>query len=126
MVVINQESYAMLDEQTVEIIQDKQNSNKINGNLTAKQIQKSQEKHHENISTPIKRKPKKCNICNKFVVNVNRHFKTVHENRKDHHCEKCGKDFTEESSLKIHMHTIHEGQKDYKCHLFDHFLNQHI
>ena len=105
--------------ETVEVTKEAEKDSK-----EAKQFQKSQEKHHENISTPIKRKPKQCNICNKFVVNVNRHFKTVHEKRRDHHCENCGKDFALESSLKIHMHTIHEGQKDYKCHLCDRSFSQ--
>ena len=42
-----------------------------------------------------------CTICNKSVLNIEKHMKTRHEN-KLFPCEKCNKKFTSEKKLEIH------------------------
>ena len=51
-----------------------------------------------------------CNICEKSVKNcyLNTHIKTVHEGRKEHKCNFCGKYFSQSSSLNLHVKTIHK------------------
>ena len=43
------------------------------------------------------------------------HIRMVHERKRNHNCDSCGKSFTESGSLKIQIKAIHEGQKNYKC-----------
>ena len=43
------------------------------------------------------------------------HIRTVHEGKKDHICDSCGKGFPVAGKLKQHIHIVHDGRKDYKC-----------
>ena len=39
----------------------------------------------------------------------------VHEGRKDHKCNECGKQFPTQNYLKTHIQYVCEGRKDHKC-----------
>ena len=43
------------------------------------------------------------------------HLKIVHENKKHHKCDSCGKSFSVAGDLKRHINAVHDGQKDQKC-----------
>ena len=62
----------------------------------------------------------------------------MHEGRRDHKCETCGKSFSSAQALQKHIHKFHDGHKDndYKCetcgksfsqagHLKKHFHTTH-
>ena len=51
----------------------------------------------------------------KYFLVLTKHIHTIHEVRKDHKCESCGKSFSEAGNLKKHICTVHEGHKDFKC-----------
>ena len=48
-------------------------------------------------------------------VELQNHIKSVHEGRRDHKCDHCGKSYSKKSSLKTHIKTFHEGRRDYEC-----------
>ena len=50
-----------------------------------------------------------------YFSNIKRHINTVHEGKKDHKCEHCGKKYTEKKGLKIHIKRIHDNIRDEQC-----------
>ena len=70
------------------------------------------------MSTGIKKL--KCPICDKKIVDLKRHVKTIHEGIKSHRCQICGVKFGQSGHLKVHVKTVHEGIKDYQCQMCDH------
>ena len=43
------------------------------------------------------------------------HIREVHEGRRNHKCESCGKAFKNSRGLKRHIDTVHKGLKPYQC-----------
>ena len=43
------------------------------------------------------------------------HINLVHNGKKDHNCDSCGKSFSQAEDLKRHIYSVHNGKKDYKC-----------
>ena len=41
----------------------------------------------------------------------------VHNGKKDHKCDSCGKYLSTTQYLKIHIKSVHNGQKDHKCNI---------
>ena len=58
-----------------------------------------------------------CPICKAILdkTGMKRHLKTVHEGRKDHKCERCGKEYTEKKSLRAHIKREHDNVRDEQC-----------
>ena len=58
-----------------------------------------------------------CPICKAILdkTGMKRHLKTVHEGRKDHKCERCGKEYTEKKSLRTHIKREHDNVRDEQC-----------
>ena len=56
-------------------------------------------------------------LSKKFIIQslVTKHVKNVHEKKRYHKCELCGKAFTKAGHLKTHINSVHNGQKYYKC-----------
>ncbi|KAM3964524.1 LOW QUALITY PROTEIN: uncharacterized protein ACR2FA_001494 [Aphomia sociella] len=72
--------------------------------------------HHKIKHLGIK---KRCNICNKCVVNVKQHQLVVH-NSDDlrYECVSCGRKFISQSALDSHM-AVHTKDRPYSCGLCD-------
>ena len=76
----------------------------------------------------------KCPLCKAIFekANLKRHLRIVHEGRKDHKCEHCGKEYAEKKRLKTHIKREHDNIRDEKCNqcgkLFfsKQVLNEHI
>ena len=62
-----------------------------------------------------KKKPSKCEICQKKVFDMNRHVARFHEMKKFYECEYCEKSFLKPSGLKRHKEQVHEGKKPFGC-----------
>ena len=46
---------------------------------------------------------------------MKKHIDGVHNGKKDHNCDSCGKSFSQAEDLKRHIYSVHNGKKDYKC-----------
>ena len=59
---------------------------------------------------------KKPNILFFFLkADMRRHVESVHEGKRPHKCNVCGKSFTEKKFMLKHIDTVHEGNKPFKC-----------
>ena len=71
------------------------------------------------LSNLNERKEHKCEICEKEFSTeqkLKRHFLGVHDqNVKVYSCNICTKSFSKAQTLKQHIHSVHSGHKDYKC-----------
>ena len=67
------------------------------------------------------RKPHVCQQCGKAFsqrASLKAHIETQHEGKKDFHtCHICGKTFQQKSYLKIHISSVHEGRLDFTCQM---------
>ena len=43
------------------------------------------------------------------------HIREVHEGRRNHKCESCGKAFSNSGRRKRHIDTVHKGLKPHQC-----------
>ena len=41
----------------------------------------------------------------------------MHDGKKDHKCDSCGKTFSYSGHLKTHFSSVHNMKKDHKCDL---------
>ena len=48
-------------------------------------------------------------------ADLRRHVESVHEGKRPHKCNVCGKSFTEKKFMLKHIDTVHEGNKPFKC-----------
>ena len=46
---------------------------------------------------------------------IKKHIKNIHQGKKDHKCDACGKSYVDLQGLKRHIIMVHEGRKDYSC-----------
>ena len=62
-----------------------------------------------------------CKLCGNFffILDLEKHIKTVHEGLKNHKCEKCLEEFSYNYQLREHVKSVHEGLKDYKLNSND-------
>ncbi|XP_052824463.1 zinc finger protein 454 [Octopus bimaculoides] len=69
-----------------------------------------------NIGKTLGEKPYHCEVCGKDFSDRSslRNHKRIHTGEKPHHCEVCGKAFSVNGSLKRHRR-IHTGEKPYRC-----------
>ncbi|XP_037029072.1 zinc finger protein 2 homolog [Bradysia coprophila] len=56
-----------------------------------------------------------CQLTSNDEIALEKHIKTVHNQKIYHLCNVCGKTFAQESSLKNHMATHHSSDKAFKC-----------
>jgi len=58
-----------------------------------------------------------CTICEKEVRNLSRHIESMHtsDDQKSHHCQECGKGFTDREVLRRHQMSVHLKLRPYKC-----------
>ena len=60
------------------------------------------------------KKDHKCDSCGKtfsYSGHLKTHFSSVHNMKKDHKCDLCGKEFSQVGYLKKHINAVHEGCK---------------
>ena len=61
-----------------------------------------------------------------------KHIRNVHEGKKDHKCQNCGKEYTDRKNLSCHIKRAHDNVRDEQCNqcgkLFftKEVLNRHI
>ena len=58
-----------------------------------------------------------CPLCKAIFEksNLKRHLSTVHEGKKDHKCDYCGKEYFEKKRLNHHIKREHDKIRDEKC-----------
>ena len=49
------------------------------------------------------------------MSHLKRHIVAVHDGKKDHQCDSCGKAFSQAGDLKQHIHGVHEINKGHQC-----------
>ena len=72
------------------------------GNFT-KHLSKHEKSVHKIRDKKIKRKQQKCDHCSSEVVDLKRHIKSVHDNIRDHICNRCGHAFSDKGNFAKHL-----------------------
>ena len=59
----------------------------------------------------------KCEHCDftSSKYTIIRHMKNLHDNIKDHMCQKCGKGFSTKQEVQWHMEKIHQRRECHQC-----------
>ena len=73
--------------------------------------------HKKNVHNEIKKERIQCHLCNKSLskIKLMEHISKVHENIRNHKCEKCGKSFLSNAHLRRHR-SVHENEfQNHKC-----------
>ena len=74
---------------------------------------------HKNYNHKDNHPLKKCTDCgytSQWDSNIKRHFKQIHQNAKEFHCEICGKDFTAKHNYQSHQLNVHNIGHRYETH----------
>jgi uncharacterized Zn-finger protein len=91
----------------------------------AKRMNRERDLNRHIKSVHEEKKSFKCNIC---ATN----FAAVHEGKKAFKCNNCGAAFSQKGDMNRHIESVHEGKKSFKCNVCDtaffekNKLNAHI
>jgi KRAB domain-containing zinc finger protein len=75
-------------------------------------------KRHEEMHAGVRYHCPQCTHASTTRYNLQKHIRTIHEERKDFECPVCHKEFGEAGSLKVHRESVHEGVR-YECPMAD-------
>ena len=74
--------------------------------------------HIKTVHSLIEYKCEKCGKSYGAEKTLKNHIFAVHDESGECKCESCGKTFTALSSLKSHMRIVHEGIRNHKCEAY--------
>ena len=79
-------------------------------NVTSDEILKASQMKTKSRRTQLHPKiPSKCPHCGKFIKNMARHIKEIHEKKYASKCQQCTREFARKSSLKDHIRSAHKS-----------------
>lgn len=94
----------------------------------------SQENYHAHVCEDADKTQYICRPCSKEFSTLRsliRHRKNIHNGKKEHHCDVCGKSFADKTALERHQRS-HTGERPFVCHICHKgyadksYLNTHI
>ena len=75
---------------------------------------------HMKYTHDYKAREFECEKCRKkfhIMSTLKKHYRTVHENKKDFQCDICGDKFTVKAACERHIQAIHAKEKNFKCEI---------